>query len=206
MQIDIDILNIIGVALAVIVPIFVATDPLGAVPLVVGWTAELSEKDRNRQLRDALVTALGIGIAFLIAGKWILSILGVSVPDFQIAGGLILLILAISDLVLGGGHEARGSVRYPDFGVVPIGTPLLAGPATLSTLIVLVDSYGPILTTISLIVNLLLAWWLFRRANALSSLLGTNGLRAASKVVSLLLAAIAVRFISGGIFAIISMH
>lgn len=202
---DIDFLGILGIALAVIVPIFVATDPLGAVPLVVGWTAELSEKDRNRQLRDALVTALGIGIAFLIAGKWILSVLGVTVPDFQIAGGFILLILAISDLVLGGGHEARGSVRYPDFGVVPIGTPLLAGPATLSTLLVLVDRYGLLLTTISLVVNLLLAWFLFRRANDLSSLLGANGLRAASKVVSLLLAAIAIRFIREGILAIMAM-
>nr|MDA8219486.1 hypothetical protein [Dehalococcoidales bacterium] len=121
-----------------------------------------------------------------------------------IAGGLVLLVLAVSDLVAGGGHEARGSLAMPDFGVVPIGTPLLAGPATLTTLVVMVDRYGYGLTASALLANLVVAWWLFRRANKITELLGRNGLRAASKVASLLLAAIAVKFIREGVLAIIA--
>ena len=80
-----------------------------------------------------------LGLIFVIAGKGLLNLLGVGVPDFLVAGGLVLLALAIIDIVAGGGHEARGSVAQPDFGAVPIGTPILAGPATLATLLVLVS-------------------------------------------------------------------
>ncbi len=199
------ILNGVTVALAVLAPVFVAMDPLGAVPLVVAWTAELSEEDRGRQLRDALLTALAVGLIFLVAGQGLLALLGVGVPDFLIAGGIVLLVLAITDLVAGGGHEGLGTLSHPDFGVVPIGTPLLAGPATLTTLVVLAERYGPILTVISLLLNLLLAWQLFLRASLLTRFFGRNGLRAGSKVVSLLLAAIAVRLIREGIVAILHL-
>ena len=200
-----DILGVLGIALAVVVPVFVATDPVGAVPLVLGWTAGLTPAQRNRQFRDALLTALAIGLIFLVAGRWLLGVLGVTVSDFQIAGGFVLLVLAVSDLLAGGGHEGQGMPQYRDFGVVPIGTPLLAGPATLTTLLVLSDRYGVLLTMASLLVNLLIAWQMFRRAGDLSRLLGNNGLRAGSKVVSLLLAAIAIKLIREGVVAIIQL-
>jgi multiple antibiotic resistance protein len=190
--------------LAVFIPVFVAMDPLGAVPLVVAWTANLTSQERARQLRDALLTALAVGVLFLVGGEWLLSALGVTVPDFLVAGGLILLTLAITDLVVGGGHEGLGNTPTPDFGVVPIGTPLLAGPATLATLLAMVQRYGTILTMLALLTNLVIAWQLFRRADDVTQLFGRNGLRAASKVASLLLAAIAVRFIRLGVEAIIS--
>lgn len=184
---------------------FVAMDPIGALPLVVTWTGGLPTKERRRQLRYALLTALVVGVVFLAGGRWLLTLLGVGIPDFLVAGGLVLLVLAVSDLVAGGGHEARGSLPSPDFGVVPIGTPLLAGPATLTTLLVLQDRYGVALTGLSLLANLLIAWLLFRRAGSLTRLFGRNGLRAGSKVVSLLLAAIAVRFIREGVVAILHL-
>ena len=92
-------------------------------------------------------------------------------------------------------------VSRRDFGVVPIGTPLLAGPATLTTLLVQVDRYGALPTVIALLVCMLIAWSLFRRATDLTRLFGRNGLRAASKVISLLLAAIAVKYIREGLVA-----
>jgi multiple antibiotic resistance protein len=84
---------------------------------------------------------------------------------------------------------------------VPIGTPILAGPATLATLLVLVDRYGWLTTALAFLVILLIAWRLFRRAAQLTRLFGRNGLRAASKVMSLVLAAIAVRLIREGLLA-----
>jgi hypothetical protein len=87
---------------------------------------------------------------------------------------------------MGGGHEGRGTSGRPDFGAVPIGTPTLAGPATLATLLVLVDDFGWIITSAAFLLNLLLAWRLFRRAGRLTRFFGRNGLRAASKVTSLM--------------------
>jgi multiple antibiotic resistance protein len=195
----ISVSGFVTMALGVFVPLFVAMDPVGAVPLVVGWMADMPPVERNRQLRDGLITALAVGLVFLVAGNWLLYVLGVGVPDFLVAGGLVLLVLAITDLVSGGFHEARGMASRRDFGVVPIGTPLLAGPATLTTLLVQLDRYGALATVVALLVCLLIAWSLFRRAGDLTRLFGRNGLRAASKVVSLLLAAIAIKYIREGL-------
>jgi multiple antibiotic resistance protein len=200
-----EVLAFLTAVATALVPVFVAMDPVGAVPLVVVWTADLPAREWSRQLRDAIVTALVLGLLFVVAGKWLLAALGVGVPDFLVAGGLILLALAVSDLVAGGGHEGRGSVPRPDFGAVPIGTPLLAGPATLATLILLSDRYGLAVAALALLLNLVLAWWLFRRAGDITRLLGTNGLRAASKVASLLLAAIAIKFVREGTLAILGL-
>ncbi len=200
-----DLWSLAATALAAFVPVFVAMDPVGALPLVVAWTSGLPAAERDCQLRDALLTALVLGLLFLVAGRWLLAALGVDVPDFLIAGGVVLLALAVSDLVVGGGHEARGSLPRPDFGVVPIGTPLLAGPATLTTLVVLGDRYGLAIVMLALLVNLLIAWRLFRRAGDLTRLFGRNGLRAGSKVASLLLAAIAVRLVREGVVAVLHL-
>jgi multiple antibiotic resistance protein len=194
---------VLSIALRVVVPIFVAMDPVGALPLIFAWTSGLDDAERERQLRDALLTALALGLVFVLGGHWLLGILGVEIPDFLIAGGVVLLALAISDLVVGGSHEGRGITARPDFGAVPIGTPILAGPATLATLLVLVDDFGWVATAVAFLLNLLLAWRLFRRAGHLTRVLGRNGLRAASKVTSLILAAIAVRLIRDGVLAIL---
>jgi multiple antibiotic resistance protein len=201
----VSLLDVLGTLVGIFVPLFVAMDPVGALPLVLAWTGGLPTAERDRQLRDGLLTALGVGLVFVVGGRWLLGVLGVGVADFLVAGGLVLLALAVSDLVVGGGHEARGSSGRPDFGAVPIGTPILAGPATLATLLILVDRYGLLLALLALAANLLIAWRLFRRANLITRLLGRNGLRAASKVASLLLAAIAVRLIREGLVTFLQL-
>jgi multiple antibiotic resistance protein len=191
--------DVLDTLVGVFVPLFVAMDPVGALPLVVAWTGGLTPGERGRQLRDGLLTALAVCLLFVVGGPWLLSVLGVGVADFLVAGGLVLLVLAISDLVAGGGHEARGSSSRPDFGAVPIGTPILAGPATLATLLILVGRYGLVLALLALVVNVVIAWRLFSRAGLITRLLGRNGLRATSKVASLVLAAIAVKLVREGL-------
>jgi small neutral amino acid transporter SnatA (MarC family) len=117
----VDPLAALGVAARVFVPIFVAMDPFGALPLVFAWTASLDAAERERELRDALLAAFTLGLVFILGMRWLLGVLGVSVPDFLVAGGLVLRALAITDVVVGGGHEGRGSTGSPDFGAVPIG-------------------------------------------------------------------------------------
>ena len=95
-------LDVLGTLVGMVVPVFVAMDPVGALPLVVAWTGDLAPAERDRQLRDGLLTALAVGLVFVIGGRWLLSTLGVGVADFLVAGGLVLLVLAVSDLVVGG--------------------------------------------------------------------------------------------------------
>ena len=136
-------------ALGLVIPLFVAMDPVGTLPLFVAWTGGLTAQEREQQLRGAVLTAPAVCVLFMVGGRWLLSILGVGVADFLVAGGLVLLVLAGSDLVTGGGHEARGSSATRDIAAVPIGTPILAGPATLTTLLILVERYGTLLALLA---------------------------------------------------------
>jgi multiple antibiotic resistance protein len=118
------------------------------------------------------------------------------VGDFQIAGGLILFVLAARDLI----QSAAVAEKLPDdFGVVPLGMPLIAGPALIATLLVLARTvgYGP--TLAALAANLVLVVLAFAGSESLGRLIGAMGLRAISKIVSMLLAAIAVAMIRQGL-------
>ncbi|MDD2710404.1 MAG: MarC family protein [Verrucomicrobiae bacterium] len=111
------------------------------------------------------------------------------------AGGLILLVLAVRDMLIRGGEkESLGE----DFGVVPLGLPLIAGPATLATVLMLMHSVGLGMTLLSLTLNLVLVALVFRYGERLAAWIGMTGLRALSKIVSLLLAAYAVNMMTRG--------
>ncbi|HAS16825.1 MAG TPA: MarC family protein [Nitrospiraceae bacterium] len=143
-----------------------------------------------------MITATAITVIFLFVGKGIFMILGITISDFQIAGGLILLVIAITDIIFS--HQMSRK-PHPSVGTVPIGTPLIAGPASLTTLIMLNDIFGISMTIFSLVVNLIIVWIIFSFSNRILSFLGEGGARATSKVVSLFLAAIAVMIIRRGI-------
>lgn len=177
------------------IPLFVAIDPIGLVACFMGLAPNASREHRQRQGLLAILTGLGVAIAFIFLGKIIFSALGISVADFQVAGGLILLGLAVRDL-LGFGESLRSGDQ--DFGVVPLGMPLIAGPALLTALLLLVDTVGVAYTILSLLVNLLLVEIGFRYARRIEGLLGKQGLNGISKLIALLLAAIAVSLIRRG--------
>ena len=122
--------------------------------------------------------------------------MGITVSDFQIAGGLILFILAARDLVLATPENEKIS---DDFGVVPLGMPLIAGPALITTLLILAQTLGWLPVLAGLVANLLLIMLAFAYSEWLSSKIGTTGLRAISKIISMLLAAIAVNMIRRGV-------
>jgi multiple antibiotic resistance protein len=179
------------------IPLFVAIDPLGILPLILPLTEETRPSEWPRIVNIALITASALGLAFLGVGKGILWVLDISVAHFAIAGGIILLALSIKDLVIGKLMESP--LKKEMVAVVPIGTPLVIGPAALTTLLLLVDEYHYGFVIGSLVLNLLLTWIIFLQANRIARLLGQGGLRAISKVASLLLAAIGVKMIFKGI-------
>jgi len=183
-----------------IIPIMVALDAPGTLPIYVAMTEGLKKHERQRIVRHSIVTALLIAIGFTFLGRAVFKALSITVEDFMIAGGIVLLIIAVLDIVRAG---EKKYVVSPTFGVVPFGTPLIAGPATLTTTLVLVGSYGYAPVLLSLVVNILLAWLIFAQADRIIKLIGINGSRAFAKVAALLLAAIAVKMIRSGIFKLI---
>jgi multiple antibiotic resistance protein len=193
------VLNILQEFGLTFVPLFVAMDAIGVLPILVPLTQDMKAKGRSRTVRLAVITALGLGLGFVAIGKGVFLLLGIEIADFLIAGGVILFLLAAKDLITGKMLEAQASVGADMLGVVPIGTPLVVGPAVLTTLLILIDQYSVIIVIISFILNLVIAWLLFAQANRVVAFLGQGGVRATSKIISLFLAAIAVKMIRQGI-------
>ena len=181
--------------LVAFIPIFVAIDAIGMVAIFIGLGANVDPKRRQHEALLGIGTALGISVGFMFLGKLVFQALGITVADFQVAGGLILLAFAVRDLLDVGGEKR---VSTGAFGIVPLGMPLIAGPALLTALLVLIDRVGAALTVLSLLVNLLIVALIFRYADALTKWMGRQGINGVSKLVSLLLAAIAVSLIRRG--------
>jgi multiple antibiotic resistance protein len=178
------------------IPIFVAIDIFAVLPVFVSITEGMTAAKKRSVERDSIFTALLVGLSFIALGEWIFKTLGITADDFKIAGGLLLLIFAVLDLI--GLAEVT---RQPSgkLGVVPIGVPLIVGPAVLTTILVLVDHYGIVPTVISFILNLLIVWLSFRTASRIVRILGKGGILVISKIIALLLASIAVMMIRLGI-------
>ncbi|CAN5510905.1 MarC family protein [soil metagenome] len=181
--------------LVAFIPLFVAIDPIGLIACFMGFAPNASREHRQRQGLLAVCTGLAVAVGFIFLGRAIFSALGISVADFQVAGGIVLLALAVRDLLGSSDEPGSGS---EDFGVVPLGMPLIAGPALLTALLLLVDTVGVMFTILSLLVNLLLVEVGFRYARRVEGLLGRQGLNGVSKLIALLLAAIAVSLIRRG--------
>lgn len=177
------------------IPLFVAIDAIGILPMFVGFTEHLKGRDKRRILNQSVITAFAAGIGFLFLGRWIFSLLGILVADFKIAGGLVLLVISLRDLLQ---YEKAQRLPVETMGAVPIGTPLITGPAVLTTMVILQDTHGLFATVLSFMVNLLIVWLVFFYSEAISSFLGKAGSKAVSKIAHLLLAAIAVMMIRKG--------
>jgi len=177
------------------IPVFVAVDPIGLVAIFMGLGTSASSEHRKRQAFLGIFTALCIAVGFIFLGKIIFAALGITVADFQVAGGLILLLLAVRELVGIGPQDRGGS---DEFGVVPLGMPLIAGPALLTALLILVDSVGLVYTVVSLLVNLAIVAVALCNADRFTRWMGKQGLRGVSKIIALLLAAIAISLIRRG--------
>ena len=179
------------------IPLFVAIDPIGLAAIFLGLGQNVPTARRQKIADQAIWTGGLVALGFLFLGKSIFAALGISVGDFQIAGGLILFILAAKDLI----QSAAEPEKLPeDFGVVPLGMPLIAGPASITTLLVLAQNsaIGLVAALAALVVNLVLVVLALHYSEWLGRKIGATGMRAISKIISMLLAAIAVSMIRQG--------
>jgi len=177
------------------VPLFIVIDALGTLPVVISLSEGMTLRERHKMIHVATITAIIVGLGFLFFGQFVLDVMGISVGSFAIAGGLILLVLSIKFMTTG---RMVDVVKEEMVAVVPIGTPLTVGPATITTLLLLATQYPLYTVLISFALNIFIAWVIFLLGSRFSHFLGQGGLNAISKVFSLLLAAIAVSMIIDG--------
>jgi multiple antibiotic resistance protein len=178
------------------IPLFIAIDPIGLAAVFLALGRNASPALKRRISFQASLTGGGVSLLFLFLGQSIFSALSITVKDFQIGGGLILFILAARDIIQTSNDD--GNKPGDDFGVVPLGMPLIAGPATITTLLLLAQTLGLGVTTLALVANLVLVVLAFVMSEQITHLISVNGLRAISKIISMLLAAIAVNMIRRG--------
>src|SRR3972149_3897296 len=155
------------------VPIFVAMDGIGTLPIFIAPTQGQAEADKRKVIRDSVLTAFFAGLAFLLLGKELFNFLGITFTDFKIAGGALLFVLALSDLL----QSAPKQRRKPGdaVGIVPIGIPLVVGPAVLTSLLILTDAYGLAPTVLAFLLNVLIVWGMFTLSDRLLRVLGGGG-------------------------------
>jgi multiple antibiotic resistance protein len=178
------------------IPLFVTMDPPGLAAIFLALGRDVPVDKRRRIANQATWTGGIVALFFLFLGRSIFIAIGIGVGDFEIAGGLILFILASRELVQ---SPSKDKIDLPeDFGVVPLGMPLIAGPATITTLLVVSQSVGMAMTLIALAANLVLVALAFAKSEILERKIGQTGLRAVSKIIALLLAAIAVHIVRQG--------
>ena len=184
--------------LEVFIPLFVALDPFGLLPIFLGVTANMSAQTRKTVTWQAAGTAFIVVIVFMLAGTAMFQFLGIEQYDFKIGGGVVLLVLAVLDLVIVG----KPAIHDQEIvGIVPLGMPLIAGPAMLTTVLVFSsrEGYGYLLTAVAVVANFAILLAVLLSADRVARLVGLNTLRAFSKLVMVLLAAIAIQFIRSGI-------
>jgi len=181
------------------IPIFVAVDAIGNIPVFISLVGGAGKKERHKIIVDSVVTASVLAILFMFVGKWVLRMVGITISDFQVAGGALLFVISLRLLLPGAQKIILSDGHDKDLGVFPLGTPLITGPAVLTTTLMMLDSFGITPTFVSLIMNMLIVWVTLIRADFIIKLMGASGARAFSKIMYILLAAIGVMMVRRGI-------
>ena len=194
-------------------PLFVAINVPGILPMYLGLTETLSAAERRRLTFLATATASLIAVLILFAGQLIFTLLGITVNDLRVGGGLILLVLSISNLIFGDFRrrdpmaeeaEENNGGEGADVGIVPLGIPLIMGPAAITSVLVSREAYGYLPTLTSLAINMGLVFLVFVSGPYLARFVGPAASRAIAKVASLFLAAISVAMIRAGIVGMLA--
>ncbi len=182
----------INVAKAALV-LFIIVDPFGNIPIFLGLTQSMNDTQRKKIFNTAILVSFILLLLFSFAGQEIFNIFGVSIYSFEIAGGILLLIIAIRILISGSLHEKEDTPE--SIGAVPIAMPLLVGPGAITTTILNLQSYDIFVTVLSVLIVLTATWVILRFMNQIYRILGKTGSVIIARVMSLFIAAIAIQYI-----------
>ncbi len=192
----------------VFVTLLVITDPPGTVPIFLALTAPLEAKERNRAAWQAAALALGVIVVFAVAGQSILQYLNIDLPALQGAGGLLLVLVAL-ELLTGKAEEANKQATS-NIALVPLGTPLLAGPGAIVATMLFVrrnhglSSYSAI--GVAIVLVMVTVWLVLRFSGFIVKVLRPGGIEVLTRIAGLLLAAIAVQLIADSAGAFVTQY
>jgi len=192
-----DFLAIASDLVKMTIALFIVVDPLGNVPIFIGLTKDMDKPQRKKTYQLATITGLILLTFFSLVGQNILVLFGISLDSFMIAGGILLLIVAIRLLIIGGWGEQL--TISESVGAVPIGCPLLVGPGAITTSILNIQSFGILTTLLSVLLTFIIVWLILRFIDPIYRVLGKNGSLVISRVMALLIASISVQYILQGI-------
>jgi multiple antibiotic resistance protein len=188
--------------------IFFLVDPFAALPTFLAVTAGQDNAKRVRTARKASLTAFVILSTFALAGTYIFKLFGISLPAFEIAGGIILLLIGLDMLeakrsaTQETGDEAAAAATKDDVGIVPLGIPMLAGPGSITSVMVLVGQaqsrWQMAAIYAAIAVTAAICWLVLGSASRVATVLGDTGIRILVRVMGLLLVALAVQYFVNG--------
>jgi len=190
-------LDFIGDLAKAIIVLFIIVDPFGNIPIFMGLTEAIPENQRKKLYNTATLVGVILLLVFAFTGQYILTIFNLSIYSFEVAGGILLLIVSIRILISGSKHVSDESPET--LGAVPIAIPLLVGPGAITTTIFNLQTYGILITIISVIVVLALTWVILRFINKIYRVLGKTGSLVIARVMALLISAIAIQYILTGV-------
>jgi multiple antibiotic resistance protein len=179
------------------VALFIIVDPIGLVPIFSNVTSTMAEPERNKMYRVVIYTGAALLTIFALVGQELLALFGISLSGFEMAGGLLLLLLAL-DILFRGERFAKPG-HHEDVGVVPIAFPLLVGPGAITTTMIALGAYGILATLASVVIVMLLSWIVMKQTPRIHALLGKTGSSVVAQVMAVFIAAIAIQFIITGI-------
>jgi multiple antibiotic resistance protein len=179
------------------VALFIIVDPIGLVPIFSNVTSGMVETERSRMYRIVIYTGAALLTLFALVGQILLKLFGISLAAFEMAGGLVLLLLSLDILFRGERFAKPGHLE--DVGIVPIAFPLLVGPGAITTTMIALGAYGILATLGSVVIVMFLSWVVMRETPRIHGLLGKTGSSVVAQVMAVFIAAIAIQFIITGI-------
>jgi len=183
------------------IALFVVIDPVGSIPLFIALTQKMNKNERNAVSKIAVITAATLLTIFAVAGSEILTIFGITINSFMVAGGVLLFIVSIELLTYGvwrfGAGTGDGSAA-DESGVVPLAFPLLAGPGAITSVMISFQTAGLMVTMLSISIVIIVTYIVLRLVNPIYRVLGRRGSMIFTRIFAVLVAAIAVQYMVQG--------
>jgi len=183
-------LDFISELIRATIALFIIVDPFGNIPIFVGLTENITEAQRKKTFNTAMLVAFVLLLVFAFTGREIFTIFGISINSFEVAGGILLLIIAVR-ILISGFHETTESPE--SLGAVPIAMPLIVGPGAITTTILNLQAYGSAITILAALIVLTITWVILRYINSVYKVLGKTGSLVIARVMALIIAAIAIK-------------
>jgi multiple antibiotic resistance protein len=181
------------------VALFVIVDPLGPVPIFANLTKGMSSQEKLRIFRTAAIVGSVLLAVFALVGQELLLLFGITLPSFQIAGGLVLLLLSIEIIFRGERVDKLAVASAEETAVFPIAFPLLVGPGAITLTMISLQSSGLVIALVAIVLVMFLSWIVLRLTDRIYKLLGRTGAAVIARLMALFIAAIAIQYVLTGL-------